>query len=239
MLINSEAIILNHIRFSERDLIVKVLTKKRGLISFLVKGGQKKKKNYLQQLMIVNISFNFKLNKNLHYIKNIELKSVPNKILISHRKRNAVLFLCEIISRILKEGSDEERLYEYIEKSISYLNSDLCSGKFFDIWFLLNLTKFLGVAPELTGFEKNSNSVFCPETGGFILFKGHEKHIAWNKEHSLLLYNFLCANVEEIENFSLSYSDYKSLIENILHYYSLHVSSFNYKKLLAVYTELL
>ena len=66
MLINSEAIILNHTRFSERDLIVKVLTKKRGLISFLVKGGQKKKKNYLQQLMIVNISFNFKLNKNLH-----------------------------------------------------------------------------------------------------------------------------------------------------------------------------
>ena len=44
MLINSEAIILNHIRFSERDLIVKVLTKKRGLISFLVKGGQKKRK---------------------------------------------------------------------------------------------------------------------------------------------------------------------------------------------------
>ena len=44
MLTKSHAIILNHIRFAENDLIVKVLSKKKGLLSFLIKNGQKKKK---------------------------------------------------------------------------------------------------------------------------------------------------------------------------------------------------
>ena len=131
MLTETQGIVLNHVRFSENDLIVRILTEKKGLLSFLIKSGQKNKKKYLQQLMVVNISFNYKSNKNLNYIKNIELKSIPNKILISHRKRNTVLFLCEILSRWVKENNEDHYMYNFIEKSISWLNSDFCSGTFF------------------------------------------------------------------------------------------------------------
>ncbi len=239
MLTKSHAIILNHIRFAENDLIVKILLKKKGLLSFLIKNGQKNKKQYLQPLMFVNIVFNYKANKNLHYIKNIELNSIPNKILINHRKRNTVLFLCEVISRCIKEGNEDVLIYDFIEKSISWLNSDFCSGKFFDLWFLINLTKFLGVAPEYSRVEKNSNYVFSPESGCFILQPDQKKNNVWGGEISMLLYRFLCIKIEDLENFSLSYSNYKTLINNILNYYSMHVSNFNYEKLLSVYTELL
>ena len=239
MLTNSQAIILNHIRFAENDLIVKVLSKKKGLLSFLIKNGQKNKKQYLQPLMIVNIVFNYKANKNFHYIKNIELSAIPNKILINHRKRNTVLFLCEVISRCIKEGDEDLSVYDFIEKSVSWLNSDFCSGKFFDLWFLINLTKFLGVAPEYNKIKNISNYVFSPERGRFILQLNQKNHNVWGGEMSRLLYDFLCTNIEDLENFSLSYSDYKFLINNILNYYSMHVSNFNYEKLLSVYTELL
>ena len=239
MLTETQGIVLNHVRFSENDLIVKILTEKKGLLSFLIKSGQKNKKKYLQQLMVVNISFNYKSNKNLNYIKNIELKSIPNKILISHRKRNTVLFLCEILSRCVKENNEDHYMYNFIEKSISWLNSDFCSGKFFDLWFLINLTKFLGVYPDISNIRKSSNYVFIPEKGHFILNYDLEYDNSWSPEMSKFLYDFLCVNIEDLENFSLSYDDYKIFIENILNYYSIHVSNFNYKKLVSVYSELL
>jgi len=239
MLTETQGIVLNHVRFSENDLIVKILTEKKGLLSFLIKGGQKNKRKYLQQLMVVNISFNYKSNKNLNYIKNIELKSIPNKILISHRKRNTVLFLCEILSRSVKENNEDPYMYNFIEKSISWLNSDFCSGKFFDLWFLINLTKFLGVYPDFSSVEKNSNYVFVPGKGQFILNCNHEYDNSWSPEMSEFLYNFLFIKIEDLENFSLSYGNYKIFIENILSYYSIHVSNFNYEKLVSVYSELL
>ncbi len=239
MLINSEGIVLNHVRFLENDLIVRILTKQKGLVSFLIKHGQKKKKKYLQQLMVINISFHYKTNKNLQYIKNIELKSIPNKILISHRKRSAVLFLCEVISRCVKDGYEDIYMYNFIEKSLAWLNSNFCSGKFFDLWFLINLTKFLGVDPDASVIEKGSVYILDPNGGRFILSSNEEIYNCWNFKMSGVLYDFLYINVEELENFSLSYNEYKALIEGVLQYYSIHVSNFDYEKLVSVYSELL
>lgn len=239
MLTASQGIVLNHIRFSENDLIVKILTKKKGLLSFMVKGGQKKKKKYLQQLMVINITFNYRPNKSINYIKTLELKSIPNKILIDHRKLNIVLFLCEIISRCVKYDCEDLYVYEFIEKSISWLNSDFCSGKFFDLWFLINLTKFLGFAPNYSELEKDSNYVFSPEKGCFILSSNQVVQNNWDCKMSVFLYDFLCINIEDLENFSLSYDEYKGLIENVLNYYSIHVPNFRHEKLASIYTELL
>lgn len=239
MLINSEGIVLNHIRFSENDLIVRILTKKRGLICFLIKSGQKTKKKYLQPLMIINISFHYKDNKNLHYIKNLEFGDLPKNILISHQKRNTVLFLCEVISRCVKDGDRDIYVYNFIQKSITWLNSNFCSGKFFDLWFLINFTKFLGVSPNYSKIKNITNYLFDPQSGCFILNPKGDVSNFWNLKISELLYHFLCINIENLENFSLSYSNYKILIENVLKYYSIHVSNFNYKKLVSVYTELL
>ncbi len=239
MLINSEGIVLNHIHFSENDLIVRILTKQKGLISFLIKNGLKKKKKYLQQLMVINLSFHHKTNKNLHYIKSIEFKTISGKILMNYQKRNTVLFLCEVISRCVKSGNEDIYLYNFIEKSISWLNSDYCSGKFFDLWFLIHFTKFLGVVPDYAKIKNIAGYSFDPQSGSFILSKNEDALNLWNLKMSEVLYDFLCKNVEDLENFSLSYNDYPILIENVLKYYAIHVSNFNYKKLVSVYTELL
>ena len=180
MLINSEGVVLNHIRFSENDLIVRILTKKKGLICFLIKSGQKTKKKYLQPLMIINISFHYKDNKNLHYIKNLEFGDVPRNILISHQKRNAVLFLCEVISRCVKDGDRDIYVYNFIQKSITWLNSNFCSGKFFDLWFLINFTKFLGVSPNYSKIKNITNYLFDPQSGCFILNPKGDVSNFWN-----------------------------------------------------------
>lgn len=240
MLISSGGIVLNHVRFSENDLIVRVLTEKMGTVSFLVKSGQKnKKKKYLQPLMLINISFYYKPRKNLQYIKDVEFSTVPGKILSNHVKLKSILFLCEVISRCVKEGDKDIYIYNFIEKSLLWLNSNFCSGKHFDIWFLINFTKALGVSPDYSQLKKEGDYFFDPENGSFLLSKQNGHFGFWDLKMSALLQYFLCVNVEELENFSLSYDDSMVLIENVLQYYSTHVSSLNYKKLASIYQELL
>ena len=57
MLVKSEGIVLNCILFSEKDLIVKILIKDIGLVSFLVKKGLKNKKKIFSTI-----------NNQLHFI---------------------------------------------------------------------------------------------------------------------------------------------------------------------------
>lgn len=239
MIINSSCIILNNISYGESDLIVKILTQKKGLLSFLIKGGQKKKKKYLQPLMNVNISFNYKNKTDLFFIKSIEFKNIINNILTNYQKRNMALFLCKIISNSISINQEDSKTYDFIDNSISWLNSKQCSGKYFELWFLINLTKFLGFAPDYLNKNLSTNYSFNPQSGEFCLDQVSNRTKLWNTKFSKYLYNFLITNAEDLDKFSLSYKDYTAFIEKVLNYYELHISEFNYKKLIAIYTELL
>ena len=239
MLVKSEGIVLNCILFAENDLIVRILIKDIGLVSFLVKRGLKNKKKYFQQLTIINVSFVYKGNKNLQYLKTIDLKSFNNKIFISNQKRNTVLFISEVISKCLKEGDDENYTYSFVKSSVEYLNTEHCSGKYFDVWFLINFTKLIGIAPNYKDIKKTSDLFFDPVNGNFNLFNTKEQNNTWGVTVSNLLIKFLSVNIENLENFYLSYNEHLSLIEKMLKYYSNHIPNFNHEKLMSVYSELL
>lgn len=239
MIVKSEGIVLNCILFAENDLIVKVLIKDIGLVSFLVKRGLKNKKKYFQQLTIIYVSFVYKENKNLQYLKTIDLKSFNNKIFISNQKRNTVLFISEVISKCLKEGNNENFTYSFVKSSVEYLNTENCTGKYFDVWFLINFTKLIGIAPNYKDIKKTSNLFFDPVNGNFSLLNTNNQNSNWELAVSNLLIKFLSVNVEDLENFYLSYNEHLSLIEKMLKYYSNHVPNFNHEKLMSVYSELL
>ena len=66
-----------------------------------------------------------------------------------------------------------------------------------------------------------------------------EQNNNWGVTVSNLLIKFLRVNVEDLENFYLSYNEHLSLIEKMLKYYSTHIPNFNHEKLMSVYSELL
>ena len=240
MLVNTQGIVLNHILFGDNDLIVKVLTKEVGLMSFLVKRGRKNKiKKFLQPLMIVSMSFNYRKNKNFQYIKELELDYVPNNILVNYKKRNTVLFLCEIITRSITEGLEDLDLYNFICKNLNWLNAPSSSVSYFDIWFLVHFTKVLGVSPNYSEVKELDSFKFNPSTGSFFVSTLRQIDGEWNKNLSKVLYAFLHTNVEGLNNFSLSYDTYKTLLDKVLNYYSIHVCELNYQNSVKVYKELL
>ena len=137
MTVDSNGIVLKHTLFGDNDIIVKILTENLGLISFMVKGGKKSnKRKYLQPLMIVSISFKYNIKKNIQYLNKINLKEVTSEILNNPQKSIISLFLCEIISKSLKEGSEDKKAYDFLFNQILWLNKKNNSILNFDVWFL-------------------------------------------------------------------------------------------------------
>ena len=235
MVIDTEGIVLKHTLFGDNDIIVKILTKKLGLVSFIVKGGKKgNKKKYLQPLMLVSISFKNK-NKSLHYLNKIQLNEVSSVILNNYEKRILALFLCEIISKCLQEGVIEGGTYNFIYKHIQWLNQKSNSAKYFELWFLANFTKLLGIQPNQFDIKKQDIAYFNTQTASF---SGLKKEGSWNKEASLFLYNLLNNDLEKLKNFSLNNNLSKFVLTELVNYYSYHLNDLKLYKCLDIYHSL-
>ena len=107
------------------------------------------------------------------------------------------------------------------------------------MWFLINFTKLIGIAPNYKDTKNSSDLFFDPVNGDFCVFNPNEQNNHWELGLSKLLIKFLSINVEDLENFYLSYNEHLSLIEKMLKYYSNHIPNFNHEKLMSVYSELL
>ena len=123
---STSAIVLSKIRYKDNDIIVKIFTREYGVISFIVKGSAKSKKSkikfvYFQELTIVNIQFNFNPNRNLQYIKDLEIKHHYSSSHTDLVKTSVIIFLSEMLSNIITHQKKEVELYDYIEESLSSL----------------------------------------------------------------------------------------------------------------------
>ena len=148
MTASTSAIVLSKIRYKDNDIIVKIFTREYGAISFIVKGSAKSKKSkikfvYFQELTIVNIQFNFNPNRNLQYIKDLEIKHHYSSSHTDLAKASVIIFLSELLSNIITHQKKEVELYDYIEESIIWYDANHLTA-YFHLIFLIELTKYLG-----------------------------------------------------------------------------------------------
>ncbi len=173
------AIVLSKIRYKDNDVIVKLFTKEYGVISFIVKIGSNLKKSkaklvYFQELTILNVQFNYNTKRDLQYIKDINIKHHYISCHSDLEKASIIIFLSEILSNILVHQKKEVALYNYIEESFIWYDSNK-NISYFHLIFLIQLTRFLGFYPDETN---NNFKYFNLEEGFYELSKSNEYSIS-------------------------------------------------------------
>ena len=68
-------------------------------------------------------------------------------------KNSMTMFMSEVLFRVLKEGADEQGLYQWCEKNILLLDAIQTDFSNFHIRFLLEMTMVLGFSPEARNLE--------------------------------------------------------------------------------------
>jgi DNA repair protein RecO (recombination protein O) len=84
----------------------------------------------------------------LYTARNLSSKYPLNGIRGNMFKNSMTLFMSEVLYRAVKEGCNEQGLYEWCEKSIQLLDSIESDFSNFHIRFLLELAIALGFSPE-------------------------------------------------------------------------------------------
>jgi DNA repair protein RecO (recombination protein O) len=237
MLISTQAISLNYVKYSETSIIVKCVTKSDGLKSYLIKGirtSKKKKINigFFQPLTQLELDANHRNNGNLESIRSVKIINPYKTIHLDIVKNSIVMFLSEVLSKSIKEEEKNFALFNFLKDSMIWLDQ---SKKFsnFHIHFLIKLLSFLGISPDQSNQDLNGfnmiDGIFC---------KYDRSEYCVNGE---IVSNFKSFLGTEFDNSSCKVNtskQRKELIEFLIKYMQIHLPDFKRPNSLNILYEL-
>ena len=239
MLHRTNGIILHTVNYSESSLIVKIYTSEFGLQSYLISGVKgKKSKNksaLLQPLSLVDLIVSNTPKTGLNRINEIGLLQPYSAIPYDIIKSTVAIFLNEILYKTLKEEHGDIQMFEFIKNALLVLDLKQESCSCFHIYFLIQLSTYLGFSPQ--GTYSDQSPFFDLKEGQFT--SSIPSHFLFlNKNNSRILYQFMKATFENFHSVSPIRAERKELLDGLIQFYQLHIAGFGEIKSLSVLEEI-
>lgn len=223
-----QGIVLQSIRYGDTSLIVKVFTRSLGLRSYMVKGAfnrnSKSRAALFQNLHLINYVEAGKPNKSsLGYMKDVQLTTVYQSIPFVMNKSAILMYISELLSKTITEQEQNEPLYDFIERSMLWLDLVHQDYANFPLFFTLELTRHLGFYPKA-----NHESGYC-----FDMMEGSFSHdyplhpYYFDAEDAQLLSQLLNAGIDETCRIPLHVSQRRSLLDGLIVFMRLHAPVMN------------
>ncbi len=239
MIHKTQAIILGLVKYGETSLIVHAYTEKFGKQTYMIKGGRSKKSrtkaNLFQPLSLLDMNVSHRDGKNIQMIKEAQFSELSPHLNFEIAKNPLVLFLAEVLSKVLREEEGDLQLFSFLSNHIIYLIQVDDIPKAYHLSFLINLTRFLGFYPNDNWSEENS--YFDLDNAVFTRLDNRHAHCL-NSNISHLLHLILQTQLSALETLDMSSERLKALLRAILNFYALHSHGFTKLKSLSVFEDL-
>jgi DNA repair protein RecO (recombination protein O) len=224
MLVKTSGVILHQIKYSDSGIVVQAYTHEYGRLSFLIKGMRTRKSGkhaaLFQPMSILDLVFYYKEARTMHLLKEFTVSYLPAQIYSDVKKITIAIFLCEVLTSVLREETPNIEMYDFIEESVRYFDSSPSGHSNFHIAFLIGLSSYLGFEPGARGDE--SDKYFDLLNGTFVGIPPDHGEFA-DPEISSILAVFFRASYDGIGNIHLSGKVRNEVLETILRYYSIHL----------------
>ena len=201
MTTSTELIVLHTTKFGENSIVVHTLSRDYGRRSFLVRGAGKKAMSLLLPLNILEAEIAESTKSTLYTARNLTSRHPLVGIRNNIYKNTMTMFLSEVIYRTIKEGAQEQGLFEWCRGQILLLSAMETDFSNFHIRFLLELSVALG---------------FSPETSDLMPFVG---------ENFMTVSQFMTASFAESMLVPLSGPVRNKICEDVLRYIEYHTES--------------
>ena len=218
-----QGIVLQSILYGDTSLIVKVFTRNFGIRSYIVKGAfnrnSKNRAGLFQNLHLINYVESGKPNKgNLGYMKDVQLTSVYQSLPFVMNKGAILMYVSELLTKTLTEQEQNEVLYDFIVKSLNWL--DLVEKDYanFPLFFTLELTRHLGYYPK-----DNHETGYCFDMMEGSFAQDYPLHpYYFDAEVAQLLSGLLNVGIDEACRFPLHIGQRRELLDGLVVYMRLH-----------------
>lgn len=239
MTTKTKAIVLHTVKFGDSKLIIDFYTEAMGRLSFVVRISKsakaKMKRQYFQPLAILNIEFDYRAKASLQQLKDAYVAVPYADIPVSPYKITIALFLSEFLTYSTRNEQANAPLFLFLQQSMEWLDTSTANFSNFHIVFMVKLTIFLGIYPNLS--DDAEESVFDLQEGKFVPHVPlHGDHISGTDTYRLKALARL--NYQTMHLYTMSHQERNMCVEMILRYYRLHLPAFPEMKTLSVLKEL-
>ncbi len=226
MLQKSPALVLSCVKYGDSSVIVKAYTREQGLKSF-ISGGLQTKKGPLRPALIQPLSqlqlvYYDKGKSELKRIKEASVYQAYDSIFYNPIKSGLAMFLAEFLSHVLKEEETNFQLFDFLSKSILYLDVLEEGLGNFHLYFMMELSYHLGFRPEPA---KEGATYFDLQNG--IYSTSEPPHLHFIKAENIENWKALQGLTHEnLAHFKMSKQSREILLKEVLEYYRLHLNDF-------------
>ena len=169
MITTVKGILLRKTKFSETGIILNVFTEHFGYRSFVVKSAKSKKNGIhlsgLAPLSILEITAHIPENDRLQFIQHLSLNFPYHHILFDLKKTSILMFLNEVLLKLLLNKAQDEILFRFIESQLKQLENTLEISPDFHIEFLITLSEILGFKSEDLKYSSANHKNASARTG--------------------------------------------------------------------------
>jgi len=228
MLHRTRGIVLSYIKYKETSIIVRIFTEAFGMQSYIVNSVRSAKSRgkmaLYQPLSLLDLVVYHKSGKDLQRISEAKFSYAYSSIPFNPLKTGVSIFLTEILTKILREESENEGLYDFVHQAMVIFDHLETNISNFHLQFLMKCSGYLGFEPQ--------------SAEGFI------EELAENGVH------FTTLETERViisalmnkplgDEIALSSQLRRDVLSHIIKFYQIHVSGLNEIKSLEVLKEVL
>ena len=230
-----EGIVLRQSEYRDSDMILSVLTKEYGKMSFLAKGLKKaKSKNASSTSLFTKSIFHFNENgkEGMKTLKMSERINMHHHIYEDLLTQSCAQIMCECMDKMILEDSEE--MYEVLASSLSYLNEGKNPLVVLGL-YLVKCNAYCGISANVDGCckchsQKNIASISLKD-GGFLCTKCKDPlyHVHYSEKQLRNFRLFHKAGIDDIDILikyvDCSFDDIKIIVSFLEEYSGIHLRS--------------
>lgn len=235
----TRGIVLKQIKYSDSQVIAQIYTEHFGRQSFIFRKAKSKKSsislNILQPLFLLDINARFKESRQIQRATEINNNPHFTDIPFNIVKSSMAFFLAEILSKVLIEEEANLPLFEFLHHSILLLDELENGLANFHIFFLYELSKYLGFYPE-SGFSGHKKYFNIAE-GQYSAWSKNLKFVL-NEEDSRIFAMLSNKGFNQLNEIKLNRKQRQRLLTILLDYYRYHLPEMGKVKSLEILKQI-
>lgn len=219
---------MHHIKYNDSSIIAYIYTEHFGKQTYIIKGVHGKKAkikiNLFGPLHILELNVSNRSKRELQIISDAKIAEPLLHIPTDISKSSLSFFIAEILYKSLREEMPNPELFHFLVKSILQLDKNTSGVQNFHLYFLMELTKYLGFFPENNYTE---NTRFFDMAEGYFVSKMPMHPYFLDRETAKNFSAFINIPYENINAISISKTTRDDLLSKLIQYYQVHLIALN------------
>lgn len=220
-------VVLHTLKYGDSSMVVYLLTDTGGRRSYMVQGvrsrnGRGSKLALFQPMFPVEFEGLESSRQQMHRFKEVQGGFVLQSLPFDVRKSTMALFMAEVLYRLVREYDEpNQALFDFVWNSVGALDSMDEGVANFHLWFLTNLSRFLGFSP---GNAYLPGAWFDIREGSFTPLRPSHGEVL-SADDARILHDLLECDVRYIAEIGLNRRQRVAYLDALLVYYGYHLDA--------------